>query len=226
MSPPRGPFEDERDARLRTAFRARRSRPDAPGPHPPADEVWAAVRGELPADARRAVVGHTAACAACAEAWRMAVAVTPDRTAAAAPAPRTAWRAPRRLAPLAAAAALVIAAGAGVWLRTVNRPGEPYGYRGGPEAAVRSLLADDEALPRGDFRLRWSAAAAGSRYDVRVTTEALQVVADVQGLSEPTYIAAALSSGPAGGRLLWRVEVTSPDGERAASRTFVTRLGP
>jgi hypothetical protein len=224
MNRPKDPSADEGDARLRAAFRAREPRADASRPHPPADQIWATVRGELPAAARRAVIDHTAACAACAEAWRMAVAVNPDRVAALAGRPPS-RAAPRWLATLAAAVA--IAVGAGVWLRTVNRPPEPYGYRGGPEAAVRPLLADDEALPRDDFRLRWSA-APGARYAVRVTTESLQVVADVQGLSEPTFVVptAALASVPAGGRILWRVEVTLPDGQRSASRTFVARVRP
>jgi hypothetical protein len=63
---------------------------------------------------------------------------------------------------------------------------------------------------------------------VRVTTESLQVVADVQGLAAPTLLvpAATLSSLSPGSRLLWRVEVVGPDGTRAASPTFVARLGP
>jgi hypothetical protein len=228
MNPRHSPSEDAANARLRAAFQARRSRTTEGGIHPPAEELWAAVRGERSASVRHTLIAHTAACAACAEAWRMAAAVSPGDVAAAAHAARPAWTAFRGYAALAAAAALVVALGAGLWLRgPAERAPEP-GFRGAPETAVRSLLAESEALPREDFRLRWSAAPAGSRYDVRVTTESLEVVADVQRLSEPYYVipAAALSSVPAGGRLLWRVEVTLPDGSRAASQTYVTRLGP
>jgi hypothetical protein len=174
-------------------------------------------------------VDHTAACAACAEAWRLAMEVTPDPIPAVAPPRRAsvlAW--PAAFAPLAAAAALVLAVGAGVWLSRAPGPGTTSEYRGGEAGAIRSLIGDDTALGREDFRLRWTAGPAGSRYDVRVTTESLQAVADVEGLAEPEFLvpAAALSAVPPGSRLLWRVERVRPDGEREASRTFVTRLRP
>jgi hypothetical protein len=228
MSPPRSPLEDAANARLRAAFQARESRMGEGGSHPPPEELWAAVRGERPVSVRRALIAHTAACAACAEAWRLAAAVSPGDVAAAAQAARPAWAAFRGYAAVAAAAALVVALGAGLWLRGPAERAPDPGFRGASETAVRSLLAESEALPREDFRLRWSAAPAGSRYDVRVTTESLEVVADVQRLSDPYFVvpAAALSSVPAGGSLLWRVEVTLPDGARAASQTYVTRLGP
>ena len=221
---------DEGDARLRAAFRARTSR-SVPGDHVPAADLWSAVRGELSADERRAIVDHTASCAECAEAWRLAIEVTPDPLPVAAPAPRPAWagfRWPATFAPLAAAAALAVAVGAGVWLSRGPELTTTPGFRGGDAPVVRSLVADDEALGREQFLLRWSAGPAGSRYDLRVTTEALEVVADVQGLAEPAFLvpSAALSSVPPGSRLLWRVEVVAPDGARSASPTFVTRLRP
>ena len=222
---------DEADASLRAAFRARTSRTAPAGDHVPAEDLWSAVRGELSADERRAIVDHTASCAACAEAWRLAMEVTPDPIAAAAPAARPAWTAfrwPATFAPLAAAAALVVAVGAGVWLSRAPEPATAPGFRGGEAPVVRSLVGDDEALGREHALLRWSAGPEGSRYDVRVTTESLQVVADIEGLAEPALLvpSAALSSLPPGSRLLWRVEVVGPDGERAASPTFVTRLRP
>jgi hypothetical protein len=221
---------DEGDARLRAAFRVR-PRTAAPGDHVPAEDLWSAVRGELSADERRAIVDHTASCAECAEAWRLAVEVTPDPIPVAAPAARPAWtpfRWPATFAPLAAAAALVAAVGAGVWLSRAPAPANTPAFRGGDAPVVRSLVGDDDALPREQFVLRWSAGPEGSRYDVRVTTEGLQVVAEAEGLTEPALVVppTALSSLPAGSRLLWRVEVVAPDGERAASPTFVTRLRP
>ncbi len=223
---------DEGDARLRAAFRARTSRTAPPGDHVPAEDLWSAVRGELSAEERRAIVDHTASCPACAEAWRLAVEVTPDPLPVAVPpASRPAWTAlrwPATFAPLEAAAALVAAVGAGVWLSRAPEPANTPAFRGGEVPVVRSLVGDDGALPREQFALRWSAGPEGSRYDVRVTTEALQVVAEAEGLTEPALVVppTALSSLPAGSRLLWRVEVVAPDGERAASPTFVTRLRP
>jgi hypothetical protein len=196
----------------------------------PAEEVWAAVRGELTPERRRAIVGHTAVCASCAEAWRLAMEVTPDAIAAAAPRPPAAGapRWPATFVPLAAAAALVLAVGAGVWLSRPPRSTTAPGFRGGEAGGIRSLIADGEALPRDRFRLRWSAGPAGSRYAVRVTTESLDVVAEAEGLEEPAFLVPppALSSLPAGAALLWRVEAVRPEGERTASPTFLARLGP
>ena len=45
------------------------SRPDCPS----AEQIWSAVRMELPKDERLAVVDHTIGCPACAEAWRLAM---------------------------------------------------------------------------------------------------------------------------------------------------------
>ena len=218
---------DEADERLRAAFRAREPREDESGAwsHPSGDDLWAAVRGELPASQRRAIVDHTAACAICAEAWRLAAEMKPEGVPAAAPSPparsKLTW-----LAPLAAAAALAIALGAGLWPRRVYAPGEEPGYRGGDPAEVQSLVADGEALPREDFRLRWSTGPDGSRYDLRVTSESLDVLVDAPGLADTSYLVppSALSPVPSGGRVLWRVEAAAPDGTRTASRTFVTRV--
>jgi hypothetical protein len=215
---------DEVDARLRAAFHAREPSGES-GPHPSGDELWEAVRRELPAERRRALVDHTATCAACAEAWRLAA----EMAAEAAP---VADRPPLRrpvltwLAPLAAAAAVLVAVGAGLWGSRAPVAVEAPGYRGDEAAAVRSLVGDGGELPRGDFRLRWSAGPDGSRYDLRVTTESLEVLWDASGLEQTSYVVppSALAPVPSGGRVLWRIEVARPDGGRDASRTFVTRV--
>jgi hypothetical protein len=222
----RDPLRDGDEA-LRAAFRARTEAEPTPGGCPPSDRVWLAVRGELPVDERRAVVDHTSACGACAEAWRLAVEVTPDPIVAVAPASRTVlpgrWR--RQLAPLATAAVLALGLGGAFWFLR-GRPSAAPEFRGEQAPVIRSLVSDDRALARVGFRLQWSAGPAGTRYDVRVTTEALAVVANGRGLAEPSFLvpAGSLRSLPAGTRLLWRVEATFPDGERVASPTFVTRL--
>jgi hypothetical protein len=214
---------DEADERLRAAFRAREPS-DGGGEHPSGDHLWSAVRGELPAAERRRIVDHTAACATCAEAWRVAVEMNPQGIPAAAPATRPRAAMPW-LAPLAAAAALAVALGAAFWPGRVAAPDGP-GYRGGNPAEVQSLVADGEELPREDFRLRWSAGPEGSRYDLRVTSEALEVLVDASDLAETSYVVppSALTPVPPGGRVLWRVEVVAPDATRTASRTFVARV--
>jgi hypothetical protein len=120
---------------------------------------------------------------------------------------------------------VAVALGAGVWLARAPQPIDAP-FRGGDAPVIRSLSDDGEALPREDFRLRWSPGPEGSRYDVRVTTESLEVVADAQRLAEPSFLVpeSALVKLPAGGRVLWRVEALLPGGERVASPTFVTIL--
>ena len=213
--------QDERhdgDERLRAAFQARRTTATHES-CPAAAELWSAVRGEGTLESRRALIDHTSACGACAEAWRLAKDVSRDLASA-----RRPWQ--RSFAPLAAAAALVLALGGGVWLYWVPRNVEAPVFRGGEAPVIRSLVREDEALPRRDFRLRWSSGPDGSRYDVRVTTESLQVLAGGQRLAEPSFLGpeSALAALPKDSRILWRVEVTLPDGERVASPTFVTRL--
>ena len=229
MSPRKHDALRDGDEALRAAFRGRPAESASPDGCPSAADVWSAVRGELSAEERRAIVSHTASCAACAEAWRLALDVTPDPLPVAAATRPSAFAGlpwPSAFAPLAAAAALVMALGAGFWLLRPPVPVATPGFRGGDAPAIRSLLREDQALPREDFRLRWSPGPEGSRYDVRVTTESLQVLATVQRLAETSYLVpeTALRSLPPGSRLLWRVEAVLPDGERAASPTYITRL--
>jgi hypothetical protein len=173
----------------------------------------------LPLERRRTLVDHTSACGACAEAWRLAMDLSRELPSASRP-----WH--KSFAPLAAAAVLVLALAGGVWLFWAPRPVEAPGFRGGEAPVIRSLLREDAALPRSDFRLRWSPGPDGSRYDVRVTTESLQVLAGGQRLAEPSFLVpeSALAPLPKDSRILWRVEAVLPGGERAASATFVTRL--
>jgi hypothetical protein len=210
---------DDADERLRAAFQARRTAATTPEGCPAAADLWSAVRGELPLERRRTLVDHTSACGACAEAWRLAMDLSRELPSASRP-----WH--KSFAPLAAAAVLVLALAGGVWLFWAPRPVEAPGFRGGEAPVIRSLLREDAALPRSDFRLRWSPGPDGSRYDVRVTTESLQVLAGGQRLAEPSFLVpeSALAPLPKDSRILWRVEAVLPGGERAASATFVTRL--
>jgi hypothetical protein len=205
--------------RLRAAFQARRTEVMPPGGCPPATDLWSALRGELSPESRRALVDHTSSCGACAEAWRLAADVNRDPISTQRP-----WT--RTLAPLAAAAALVLALGSGFWLWRAPGPVEAPGFRGGDAPVIRSLVREDAALPRQNFRLRWSPGPEGSRYDVRVTTDSLQVLAGGPRLAEPSYLVpeGALAPLPKDSKILWRVEAVLPDGERVASPTFVTRL--
>lgn len=200
------------------------------GPCPPADEIWAAARGEGDAAGARQVALHVAECGACTVAWRLAVEVarvTPpadlDRRTESTPSSR--WR---RIASVGAAAAL--AAGlAGLFVIDARRfPARPdVGvYRAAAPAEVRSLLPDGAVLPRSEVHLRWTAGPEGSRYIVRVFTEDLTSVAEAGDLAAPEYLVpeSRLAGLPAGARLLWQVTVVPPEGDRFTSPTFAVRL--
>ncbi|HEX9944456.1 MAG TPA: zf-HC2 domain-containing protein [Thermoanaerobaculia bacterium] len=215
-------------ARLRAAFTAPADAAPDPESCPAPETIWAAVRGELPPRELREVVEHTAVCAACAEDWRLAAELDRQSSAAAATAPGKVlqgrfgqWR------PLAAAAALAagLLIAVGVYRTGGLGPQEPT-YREAESAAVRSLLAPDQALPRQGAVLRWSPVPGAASYDVRVSTEDLQAVATAQGLTATEYRIpeSALANLAPGAKLLWQVEAVFPDGTRQPSPTFTNPL--
>jgi hypothetical protein len=209
--------------RLRRAFAARGAAAPPSGACPPADRLWAAVHGQLAAEEVRPLVAHLADCAACAEAWRLARAVDAPAAgvAASTAAPQPAGG---RWAAIAAGIAAVVLAG--VLLRQRPTSGPEYRDPGVGPGAVRSLLNESRALPRGDFRLRWTQGPAGATYAVQVVTEKLEPIAEARGLSSTEFLVPPerLASIPSGTRLLWRVEAVTPDGARVSSATFVAPL--
>jgi hypothetical protein len=221
------PIDDDQElASWRQAFAAP-SQQTNPSACLAPETIWDAVHGDLPADAVRESVEHVATCASCAEEWRLARALQEQEAAAPA---ATAAPAPLRFAPrrrmhrwrswgLAAAAALVIA---GVGVQQLRTPV----YRG-EEVAVHSQVAEDKALPRDRFLLKWSVPApAGATYNLKVSTEDLRNVAAVNGLKVPQYQvpASALTGLPAGAKLLWNIDVDLPAGSHLVSPTFVTAV--
>lgn len=204
---------------LRRAFAA----PDPGDPAadcPSPETLWAAVRAELAPAALRAVVEHTARCAACAEDWRLAVELAPARAPRPAVQPPRAWR-------LAAAAVLCAALG-GLWTwRETNPPADTAAYRTGsvPAAEVRSQIPEGAALPADAFELRWSA-PAGSTFDLELGTADLRVLAEAHDLSEARFRvpAAALAGLPSGTEMFWRITVHTGDGRRIDPPAFRVRL--
>jgi hypothetical protein len=217
------------DDRLRTAFYAlgESARDDCTADE--LDRIWRAVSGELPPDERRDVVERVAASPACAEAWRVAHllwteaqggAVAQEGSSPAPPTSRT-WTAPSWLA---AAAVLLI----GVGVAVVSQVGRESGdtFRDSTRYGIESLVPAGTTLARDAFRLRWTPGPDGSRYDVRVTTEDLQVLESVSGLTAPELALdrELLTPVAAGGRVLWQVDVTLPSGVRVSSQTFIVRV--
>jgi hypothetical protein len=104
-------------------------------------------------------------------------------------------------------------------------PQEPT-YRETPGAAIHSLLAEGQALPRRGAVLRWSPLAGAASYDVRISTDDLTLVDTAQGQKGTEYPIpdSALAALPAGTRLLWQVEAVFADGTRQSSPTFTNPL--
>ncbi|HSS50422.1 MAG TPA: hypothetical protein VLX28_15905 [Thermoanaerobaculia bacterium] len=221
-------------ARLRAAFAAPADDSPAAEDCPSPETIWSAVRGELPPQALREVVDHTARCAACAEDWRLAVEVNRQAEAEEETAPGRIpdnvitgrfgrlgnWRSVAAAAALAAG--LLVAVGI---YREAVVPSPPT-YRASQESTVRSLLAPGQALPRQAAILRWTPVAGATSYDVSVSTEDLRQVASTHGQTAAAYQLPkeALASLPPGAKLLWQVDAVFPDGHRVTSPTFTTPL--
>jgi len=220
-------------ARLRTAFTAPADDAPATEDCPSPETIWSAVRGELPPQALREVVDHTARCAACAEDWRLAAEV--NRQAEAQEEETVPGRLPAnvvvgrfgRWRSVAAAAALAagLLVAVGIYREAVV-PGQPPIYRAPQQTTVQSLLAAGQALPREAAVLRWTPLAGATSYDVSVSTEDLRQVASAHGQTATAYPLpqGALAGLPPGARLLWQVDAVFPDGHHVTSPTFTTPL--
>ncbi len=190
---------------------------------PQPERLWAAAHGELRRREIHELVDHTSSCAACAEAWRLArdlgegsQEAAPERPAR----PRTAaWWRPGTLA----AAALVLMV---VGFQLSNLLRRAPVHRDAGEVGIRSLVPDDQALPRQRCLLRWSGGGEGARYTVHVTDETLEAVAGGRRLEIAEYLVPEqnLAGLEPGARLLWRVEAVQPAGGRLLSETFVAVL--
>ncbi|HEX9670754.1 MAG TPA: zf-HC2 domain-containing protein [Thermoanaerobaculia bacterium] len=210
---------------LRRAFAAAGPPADAAAedcPHP--EQIWAAVRGELPDTERDALLDHVAVCAACAEDWRLAAELARESREVAPVVPlRRPWaRQVRFLVPAAAAAVLLVVVGVAVEERREER--QLIAMRGEEQGAIRPLVGS--ALPRERFLLRWEG-PEGALYDVRVTTDdLLREVAIARRLERRELLvpAAKLAGMPPGSKLFWHVTAVQPDGEAVSSDTFSIEL--
>jgi hypothetical protein len=214
----------ESDVRLQTAFRALSESPAPEVSEEVVERIWLAVSGELPADERRELIDRMASDPACAEAWRVAHELWLSSQGFAEPSlvhpPTRRWWSPR----LAAAAALLVATTAAAVVM-LNRPSVDE-FRASPGYVVQSLVPADTLLPRAAFRLRWTPGPQGSRYQVRVTTDDLRVLATVADLTDSELVVApdALLSLPDGATVFWQVDVSLATGERVTSPAFAVRI--
>jgi hypothetical protein len=192
-------------------------------------KFWDAQSGELPRHEVDALVAHTTSCPACAEAWRLAreMGAMDEREVVTesieAPVRATPWW---RLRPVALAAGLLFLIGAGLTLFLARPEPDPTDQKvtfrdTGPDA-VRALAPEEKPLPRDACRLTWTPGPEGSRYTLRVTTEDLENVHLAEGLEKPELIVPAekLEALAPNTRLMWQVQVFTPDGRRIQSPTF------
>lgn len=194
---------------------------------PSAEDFWSAARNELPPARTEELALHTAECGTCAKAWRLARDISAEALGditeegtASVPTRRIGWR---RLAAVAAAAVIIIAVGLQMpgWLAPPEKPA----VRTSPEETIRTLLAQDELLPRDACILRW-AGPEGASYRVRVATQDLEVLVESGELDATDYRVPpqALASLPPGGSFVWQVTARLPDGRRPMPRAFRARV--
>ncbi|MDX1501350.1 MAG: hypothetical protein R3325_03230 [Thermoanaerobaculia bacterium] len=208
---------------LRRAFGARTQRPSGEA-CAGRDEIWRAVAGELAAPQRRKIVDHLAACAVCAEEWRLAVEL--GASDASATRDSTATKSPRHSWQLAAAALAVLLAGALAWRMNGPAVEEPAVYRDLSGSGIRSLVPQEVPLAPHGLVLRWEGGFEADSYTLRLSDDRLETLALLEGLEEPEarIDPAPLARLAPGARLLWQVEAKLPDGRRLVSPTFVNRL--
>jgi len=217
------PFEPAEIERLRRSFASltKEALPEEGCPAP--ERIWEAARGKLAPSDTRDLVDHTAACPACAEAWRLAAGVIAEtgeeRIERARPS------GPRWSLIAAAAAALIVMVTLVTQLRRPPFDEDPT-YRAPEDTSLRSLMQEPQTLARERCELRWSPGPPGASYSIEVAMEDLTILSSARGLNEERYLvpAAALAKLPAGARLLWRVEALLPDGSKVSSATFVSKL--
>jgi hypothetical protein len=195
---------------------------------PDAERIWSSAAESPPAGRDDDLLLHLGECGACAAAWRVARELDRDdvaeREARETGRASTGWRSARLR--WGAAAALLIAAAAlgvifiGPWTT------EPPVYRTQEGYRLLPSGEDGESLPRGSFVLRWTAGPVGSTYDVRVTSEELDLLARGSRLEQPTFQvpAEALEELPSGARIFWQVTAHLPDGRRVDSASFLALI--
>ena len=104
--------------------------------------------------------------------------------------------------------------------------GKDHTLRKPSESGIHSLISEEKSLRRSNFRLRWTPGPEGSRYEVIVTTSQFKEVSRAVGLERAEFLISEedLEEIPSGALLLWRVEMSGPDGARISSLTFSVRL--
>jgi hypothetical protein len=189
---------------------------------PVAEELWRSASGELTKQENEEIVLHMGGCGYCATAWRVAREMAEEKVPVGDSHPA---RGPtvRTWAPwLAAAAVLIVAVALGLQFTGPWLEQQPV-YRAQEGAWLTPDTADGDSLPRDEFVLRWNGGPQGTTYDVRVTTEDLDLLSRGRMLEENEFRVPedALAALPAGEPLFWQVTAHLPDGRRLDSDSFL-----
>lgn len=204
---------------LRRLFRERAVGEPAPGECPTPEQIWAAALDEAAQDEFRRVLDHTAACPACAAAWRLARDY--ERPAAVSEPSRT-WG---TWASLGAAAVIVLGVGLLLVAPWQEPPGEPA-FRARQVDSIRSKIDEGVRLQRSSCVLRWEFDVEGALFSIRVLDEDLEMLTTAINLPTAEFHVPedALEPLGAGAKILWQVDALLPDGSRSRSPTFVARI--
>jgi hypothetical protein len=218
-----------------------------------AERLFTALHGDMSAEERRAVIEELARYPDAAAVWRLARELTPEQpmstmnnTATAAAAGRESdtdvvmaarartaadaqaasahgWNQARTWLSVAAAALVVVTAGA-LWQLQTTRSTQTPAYRSAT-STIASRLPPGAPLPRANPVLRWTP-IDDARYHVRVLTPSLDLLDEADEIRVPEYRLGAdvLKRIPAGGEILWQVEAIVPGRASAVSPTFSTRV--
>jgi hypothetical protein len=215
--------DDSTVDKLRGVFASLEGGPPEGERCPKPETIWASVHCELEPMAAQAVVKHTAVCADCAAEWRLAMRSEEAGGSETASPMRSSMALVQRWGAVAAMATFLIVAVAVV--REFRKPETPS-FRATEEIEIRSLVPEDEALPRDAVVLRWSPTEEGAVYSVDVATQDLTPVASRRDLAEAEFVVPreALEELPAGATLTWKVEARLPDGRRAVSGAFLVKI--
>lgn len=185
-------------------------------PCPSAEQLWGTAVGELRREEATDVVMHSARCARCASALRMALEM--EGASARPVRPARTWRLGWLGLGAAVAAALAVAV---IELPRLWRPEVMVRERGAPSTGLRSLLPPGPR-PRAGLALAWSSEPGALRYQVTLATLDLQVRFQKAGVTGTRVEVpeSALAGLPAGSRLVWRVEAVLGDGRTVDSPGF------
>jgi len=183
---------------------------------PSGEQLWGAATGASSRGSIADVLLHCGECGACAEGFRMARIGVESPAEPAAPVVRS-----NRLRLAAAAVAAIGLTGLIGLLIPMESPAPPPVFRQQDPAEIRSTTGD-LPLPREACVLSWTPAPAGSRYDLRVTTDDLDSLHETWDLDESRAQVPpdALRPLPSGSRILWQVTTRLPDGRTVVSETF------